>query len=91
MFACEKSVALAPKNVALRGSRGVGRALTGDRKGAIEDFEVYVQWTNSAEARANNNEQWLAYWRSKMQRWIADLKANKNPFTPEEMKSLLNQ
>jgi hypothetical protein len=43
------------------------------------------------EARVNNNEQWLAYWRSKTQHWIADLKAGKNPFTPDEMKSLLNE
>jgi WD40 repeat protein len=91
MFACEKAVALAPDHGYIRGSRGLARALMGNTQGAIEDFDAYVQWSNSAQARANNNEQWLAYWRSKEQRWIADLKAGKNPFTPDEMKSLLNE
>jgi Flp pilus assembly protein TadD len=38
MSACEKAVALAPKNGEFRDSRGIARALTGNKQGAIEDF-----------------------------------------------------
>ena len=91
MFACEKAVALAPEPDSFRGSRGIARALIGNKKGAIQDFYASMQWSNSAEARAKYSNLYLDHWRSKVQGWIAALKAGKNPFTPEEIKSLLNQ
>ena len=78
MFACEKAVALAPKHGGIRDSRGVARALTGDTKGAIEDFEAFVQWIDNDE------------YKSKRQGWIKDLRAGKNPFTPEVLRELRN-
>ena len=79
MFACEKAVALAPNDGNIRDSRGLARALTGNTKGAIEDFQAYITQTEDKESK------------SQRQRWINALRAGKNPFTPEEIKSLLNQ
>ena len=76
MFACEKAVALAPKNGGILDIRGLARALTGDYKGAIEDFEVFVKWTNNSKLK------------SQRQSWINDLRNGKNPFTPEFMEEL---
>ncbi|MEE9167893.1 MAG: tetratricopeptide repeat protein [Candidatus Neomarinimicrobiota bacterium] len=52
MTACEKGVALSPKDGNIRDSRGVAKALTGDFEGAIDDFEAFVVYTSSGEARA---------------------------------------
>jgi hypothetical protein len=79
MFACEKAVALAPNKGHYRDSRGVARALTGNTKGAIEDFQAFIAWTDNKE------------YKSQRQRWVNALRAGQNPFTPEEIKSLLNQ
>ena len=76
---CQKAVALAPKDAHSRDSRGLARALTGDIKGAIEDFQVFI-------AQTINNQK-----KSQRQRWVKALSAGRNPFTPEELKSLVNQ
>ena len=46
MSACERAVALAPEDSAgeCRDSRGLAKALTGDNRGAIEDFKGFVEW-----------------------------------------------
>ncbi|MBW4586739.1 hypothetical protein G7B40_015230 [Aetokthonos hydrillicola Thurmond2011] len=79
MFACEKAVALAPGDGAIRDSRGLARALTGNTQGAIEDFETFIQSTDNQEQK------------SQRQRWVNALRAGKNPFTDEELKSLVDQ
>jgi regulator of sirC expression with transglutaminase-like and TPR domain len=73
---CEKAVVLAPKDGEFRDSRGIARALTEDKQGAIEDFQAFIQSTDWDE--------------SKKQRlgWIDALKAGKNPFTQEEIEKL---
>jgi tetratricopeptide (TPR) repeat protein len=76
MFACDKAVALAPQDGRIRGSRGLARALTGNTKGAIEDFQAFIASTNDKEDK------------SQRQRWINALRAGKKPFTPEEIKRL---
>jgi regulator of sirC expression with transglutaminase-like and TPR domain len=76
MFACEKAVALAPDDGNYRNSRGLARALTGNTKGAIEDFQAFIAQTDDQKRKAQR------------QRWIDALRAGKNPFTPEEIKSL---
>ncbi|PMB46335.1 hypothetical protein CEN39_26055, partial [Fischerella thermalis CCMEE 5201] len=76
MFACEKAVSLIPDDGNIRDSRGLARALTGDTKGAIEDFEAYIKSIDDPQAKA------------KRQSWVKDLKAGKNPFTPEELQKL---
>ncbi|MBD2214090.1 caspase family protein [Nostoc linckia FACHB-104] len=78
MFACDKAVALEPENINIRPIRGIGRALTGNTQGAIEDFEAYIKSTDNKEDKAQ------------MQSWVNALRAGKNPFTEEEKQRLLN-
>jgi Tol biopolymer transport system component len=78
MQACEKAVALAPKNGWFRDSRGIARALTGDKQGAIEDFQAFIKSTN-----------WDKEGKKQRQGWIDALKAGKKPFTQEEIETLL--
>jgi hypothetical protein len=76
MQACEKAVMLAPTNEEFRDSRGIARAMMGDKQGAIEDFQAFVKSTDSD------------VWKKQRQGWIDALKAGKNPFTPEEIEKL---
>ena len=76
MLSCEKAVALAPRNGGFRDSRGIARALTRNKQGAIEDFQAYIKWTNWDEGK------------KRRQGWIDALKAGKNPFTLEEIEKL---
>ncbi|NER98476.1 MAG: tetratricopeptide repeat protein [Symploca sp. SIO1B1] len=78
MFACEKAVELEPDNGDIRDSRGLARALTGDREGAIEDFQAFINWSGSSNEK-----------KSQRQDWIDTLGAGKNPFTPEVIEELL--
>ena len=71
--ACDTAVALAPRNVRVRDSRGVARALTGDTPGAIEDFQASIEATDSAEGKKQR------------QGWIDALKKGENPFTEKEL------
>ncbi len=79
MFACEKAVTLAPEDGMIRDSRGLARALTGDTKGAIADFQAFIQSSNDSEQK------------SQRQGWVNALSAGKNPFTEEELKKLRQQ
>ncbi len=79
MFVCEKNVSLNPYNLDFRVSRGIARALTGNKKGAVEDFQFVVKETTDEKMK------------SERQGWIKDLNAGKNPFTPEVIKKLLNE
>ncbi|MEH1957254.1 nSTAND1 domain-containing NTPase [Nostoc sp.] len=78
LSACEKAVALAPKDGNIRDSRGLARALTGNIQGAIEDFEAYIAQSDDKDSKAQR------------QRWVKDLRAGKNPFTEAELKKLQN-
>lgn len=77
--ACETAVTLDPDNFHIRDSRGLARALAGDKRGAIEDFEAYVKKAEDADRR------------SERQAWIAALRQDKNPFTPKLLKTLFSQ
>jgi hypothetical protein len=77
MKACEHAVTLAPKNGSFRDSRGIARAMTGDKLGAIEDFQAFIKWSGSSDEG-----------KKQRQGWIDELKAGKNPFTPEEIERL---
>jgi tetratricopeptide (TPR) repeat protein len=77
--ACNKAVEVEPSSPliwAFRDSRGVARAMTGDFKGAIEDFEAFIKGSKYKKLKLQR------------QRWVASLQANKNPFTPAEIKTL---
>ncbi|NEQ69542.1 MAG: hypothetical protein F6K21_29440, partial [Symploca sp. SIO2D2] len=78
MFACEKAVELEPDNGGIRDSRGLARALTGNKEGAIEDFQAFINWSGSSNEEKSQRQDWIDY-----------LRAGKNPFTPEVIKELL--
>lgn len=78
IFACEKAVKLAPNNGSIRDVRGLARALTGDYKGAIADFEAYIAQTDDKKSKLQR------------QAWVKSLRANKNPFTESELNKLRN-
>ncbi|MBW4497132.1 MAG: hypothetical protein KME26_29545 [Oscillatoria princeps RMCB-10] len=88
MFACEKAVALAPYNERYRDSRGIARALTGNPKGAIEDFQAYIAWIDNLPS---GSKDFYKKEKSQRQRWVDALKAGNNPFTDEELKRLLEE
>jgi len=77
--ACKEAVSLNPENADFRDSRGVARALTKDFRGAIDDFRFFIAHTNKSDRKKQR------------QRWVEKLDEGKNPFTPEEMKTLVNQ
>ncbi|WP_315789382.1 hypothetical protein [Fischerella sp. JS2] len=79
MPACEKAVQLANNNQKIRVVRGVARTLTGNKQGAIEDFEAYIAATDSKIGKL------------KVRRWIKDLRTGKNPFTDKKLKRLLGE
>ena len=82
MPACEKAVAVdaSPGN---RDSRGLARALTGDTSGAIDDFQVMVDWS-----KQNNLYDTLG---KEREGWIASLKQGKNPFDQKTLDSLKSE
>ncbi len=83
--ACEKAVALYPENWQILDSRGLARALTGHTAEAIEDFQSFLD--KSLNERQNDER--TQGQRARRQRWVDALRAGKNPFTPEELRSLL--
>jgi hypothetical protein len=83
MYACQRAVELEPENGSLRDTRGLARALTNDYKGAIEDFKFFLEWEKKAEMPPEYVRQ--------RQRWIQDLEAGRNPFTPETLEALRNE
>jgi hypothetical protein len=80
MKACENAVTLAPRNGEFRDSRGIARALTGNAAGAIEDFQAYINWNGSDKDG-----------KARRKGWLDNLRAGKNPFTPEEIEKLLKE
>ncbi len=77
---CDRAVALSsgPNQTAwTRSGRGLARALTGDREGAIEDLEAFLS------AGIGNEEV-----RAQRQEWVVTLRAGENPFTSEVLQSL---
>jgi len=58
-------------------AHGIARALTGDRAGAIEELEAFL----TSPVRNQRARAWA-------REWIAELRAGRNPFTPEVLETL---
>ena len=82
MFACEQAVKLEPKNGNYRDTRGLARALTGNRGGAIEDFQFFVAW-----GQALYRKDLIL----KRRDWIRELEAGRYPFDEATLKALRNE
>jgi WD40 repeat protein len=78
LFACDKAISAEPSNAWFYNSRGIARALAGDRQGAIADFSMFL---NSPSIRPEQ--------KSQQQQWITELRAGQNPFTDTVLNSLL--
>ncbi|WNZ26225.1 hypothetical protein HJG54_27665 [Leptolyngbya sp. NK1-12] len=76
MVACEKAVALAPKDGTVLTSRGLARALSGNPTGAIEDFQASLGSIQDDDAKAQRR------------RWVEQLRAGENPFPETELAKL---
>ncbi|QZZ22929.1 WD40 repeat domain-containing protein [Leptothermofonsia sichuanensis E412] len=92
LFACDKAIALATTAIApsdniayYRDSRGIARAMMGDAKGAMTDFQSYVNWT---QGKADWSEG-----RKRRQGWIESLRRSpsRTPFTQEDLKALRDE
>ena len=69
--ACEKAVDPLDPVPEYRDSRGLARALTGNRQGAIEDFEAFINDPHADEKR-----------KLERQGFVDELRKGGNPFTP---------
>jgi hypothetical protein len=69
----------------IRSNRGLARALIGDNSGAIEDFQAFVDWVDQSHPYGQDQL------KRERARWIQDLKAGRNPFTPEVLESIRNE
>ena len=92
IFACEKAVQLAPENGHIRDSHGLARAMTGNRLGAIEDFQALIKYFDEIESKLDEEDklQWHQHILQR-KRWIEALRNGANPFTEEELERLRNE
>lgn len=79
MNACNKIVELQPENESYRDSRGLARALIGDFKGAISDFEFYIKHAK------------LQHKLVLREQWLNQLHEGTNPFTEAVIQRLLGK
>jgi WD40 repeat protein len=92
MESCEQAVAQSPKEERdfIKDTRGVARALAHDTRGAIEDLQDFVDWTEDNKrqlVRFGTREQGEEAVK-KREHWIAELHAGLNPFDEETLKLL---
>ncbi len=79
MFACENAVKLATAEQKgnFQESRGLARALSGDKQGAIADFQAYIDDRQSDPAYKDQHKQ-----------WIAAMKKGEDPFTDRVLQQI---
>jgi acetyl esterase/lipase len=77
MPACERAVALLPMEPWIYDSRGLVRAITGDIRGATSDFQFVLDRIPPGSPE-----------RDERQRWLDELSAGRNPFTPDVLERL---
>jgi len=82
--AAEGTVEMDPENGEYRDTRALVRALQGDTKGAIEDYEAYLEWARYQQYESQANIQ-------KRREWVAKLKSGSNPFNEKLLHSLRDE
>lgn len=92
MDACEKAVRSDPDDGLFRTSRGLAKAMVQKVDESISDFEAFLAWEKDEEQTRMglSRREWLRGQRLRHEGWIAALRAGQNPFTPEELKRLLD-
>lgn len=81
--ACERAVELAPADGNLRDSRALARALTGDRAGAIADFESYVAWARTSGSAKESI--------ARRVEWVRALSEGRDPFDRDTLEKLRSE
>jgi WD40 repeat protein len=77
---CELAVQLDETNGGIRDSRGLARALSGDLRGAIEDFTYFIDWYSQYDPNSPKIALRLD--------WIRALEAGSNPFDAATLEAL---
>jgi WD40 repeat protein len=79
MFACEKAVKLAAAGEKgnYQESRGLAKALSGDKQGAIADFQAYIDDRQSDPAYKDQHK-----------KWIAAIEKGEDPFTAQVLQQI---
>ncbi|MCB0163945.1 MAG: NACHT domain-containing protein [Anaerolineae bacterium] len=67
---CDQAVLLDPSSGVIRDARGLARAVTGDFKGAVEDFEFFIEWSQDYPRYDRR--------RAERRNWINELKMDHN-------------
>ena len=86
---CEQAIRLAPENWKdmLKDSRGLARALTGDRAGAIDDFSAALKPIRDWNEMGLYDAAFL----KRREHWIQALKAGQDPFDSATLDVLRNE
>jgi WD40 repeat protein len=92
MHAGQQAVDRQSDNANFYDVRGLAKALTGDREGAIQDFESFLARAGKrpgfhGRPGSIQERSWEVYM-ARVAGWISSLRAGKTPFTPEEMNYL---
>jgi WD40 repeat protein len=84
--ACEAAMQSASDDVVgmFADSRGLARALRGDRSGAIKDFSTFLEWSRKHGFEGDASV-------PRRRQWIDELKQNRNPFTQEVLIQLRSE
>ena len=85
MKACEYAVALDPEELGNVDTRGVARAVAGNTKGAITDFQQFIdKWDGDRSPEG-------AHIKEQRRGWIKALNEGKNSFTSDVLMELRKQ
>jgi len=59
---------------------------------AISDFQAFLAWAQSQQQRriGLSTQQWLQTQSQRHEGWIVALRAGQDPFTPEELRKLID-
>ena len=92
LAACDRAIAIDPDDGRLHTSRGLARATTGQVDQAIADFKTFLAWEKEEQTHRMGfaQRQSLQAARERHEKWIAELGAGRNPFTPRELQQLLD-
>jgi hypothetical protein len=82
LSACERAVQLESDNGTCHDSRGIARAMLGNRRGAIEDFKFFIEWYNQHHLDSSKN------YVAKRSDWIQKLENGQNPFDAKTLKEI---
>ncbi|OQW86731.1 MAG: hypothetical protein BWK78_09760 [Thiotrichaceae bacterium IS1] len=90
MKACENTLIVSNNDELFRGARGVARAMTGDKAGALEDFEAFIRLANQQlkDSPTEKDQLLLETVILQWQHWIEQLRNGENPFTRSNLAML---